>query len=58
MSNKAINEILFNKKNNIGKYNTLCIGDIILDHYIYGRVEFIDILDGFSSTNIITNSSI
>lgn len=58
MSNKVIKEILFSKKNNIEKCNILCIGDIILDHYIYGRVEFIDILDGFSTTNVIKNSSI
>ena len=39
MSNKVIKEILFSKKNNIEKCNILCVGDIILDHYIYGRVE-------------------
>lgn len=39
MSNKVIKEILFRKKNNIEKCNILCVGDIILDHYIYGRVE-------------------
>ena len=31
--------ILKNKENIIKKSNILCIGDIILDHYIYGKVE-------------------
>jgi len=32
-------KLLINQKKNIENCNILCIGDIILDHYIYGRVE-------------------
>ena len=39
MNNKTIRKLLFNKKKNIENCDILCIGDIILDHYIYGNVE-------------------
>ena len=38
ISNK-IKKILIDKKNHTHKYKILCIGDIVLDHYIYGKVE-------------------
>ena len=39
MSNNLIKKILLEKKKEIVKCNILCIGDIILDHYIYGRIN-------------------
>ncbi len=39
MHKKLIKELLFNRKKNIKNCNILCMGDIILDHYIYGRVD-------------------
>tara|TARA_A100001015_G_scaffold276469_1_gene334709 strand:- start:3516 stop:4499 length:984 start_codon:yes stop_codon:yes gene_type:complete len=39
MSNNLIKKILLGKKKEIMKCNILCIGDIILDHYVYGRIE-------------------
>ncbi len=39
MSNNLIKKILLEKKKEIMKCNILCIGDIILDHYIYGRIN-------------------
>ena len=39
MYNKLNRKLLSNKKKYINKCNILCIGDIILDHYIYGRVH-------------------
>ena len=58
MSNQVIKEIFLNNKNNIEICNILCVGDINLDHYIHGKVEFIDMLDGFSTTNIIKNYTV
>ena len=39
MHKKLIKELLLNRKKNIKNCNILCMGDIILDHYIYGRVD-------------------
>ena len=39
MLNKNLTTFLKNNKKNISKSKILCIGDIILDHYIYGKVE-------------------
>tara|TARA_B110000858_G_scaffold96995_1_gene111629 strand:- start:41 stop:1018 length:978 start_codon:yes stop_codon:yes gene_type:complete len=39
MNKVYIKELLKNKKNLISKANILCIGDIILDHYIHGTVS-------------------
>tara|TARA_B110000858_G_C17800491_1_gene474974 strand:- start:1576 stop:2553 length:978 start_codon:yes stop_codon:yes gene_type:complete len=39
MINKSNRELLRNKKKYIEKCNILCIGDIILDHYIHGRID-------------------
>tara|TARA_B100000787_G_scaffold156949_1_gene133413 strand:- start:1048 stop:2025 length:978 start_codon:yes stop_codon:yes gene_type:complete len=39
MIKKLISDSLGDKEYNIKKCNILCIGDIILDHYIYGKVE-------------------
>jgi len=39
MSNRLINNLLKAHKDKVSKCNILCIGDIILDHYIYGRVD-------------------
>ncbi|MDA9591709.1 PfkB family carbohydrate kinase [Pelagibacteraceae bacterium] len=39
MINKELRKILISKKNIIQKCKIICIGDIILDHYIYGKVD-------------------
>jgi D-beta-D-heptose 7-phosphate kinase/D-beta-D-heptose 1-phosphate adenosyltransferase len=39
MLNKNLTTFLKNNKKNISKSKILCIGDIILDYYIYGKVE-------------------
>ena len=33
------NSLLLNYKKKLNKVKILCIGDIILDHYIYGRID-------------------
>mgnify|MGYP000386109252 FL=1 len=39
MNNKIIQELLKNKKKDIKDSKILCIGDIILDRYVYGRID-------------------
>ena len=39
MNNKTIKELLRNKKKHIKNSKILCIGDIILDQYVYGRID-------------------
>lgn len=39
METKEIKSLLVKNKSKISKSNILCIGDIILDHYIYGNVD-------------------
>tara|TARA_B110000858_G_scaffold161998_1_gene186843 strand:+ start:266 stop:1246 length:981 start_codon:yes stop_codon:yes gene_type:complete len=39
MLNKNLVSFLKKNKKNISKYKIICIGDIILDHYIIGKVE-------------------
>ena len=39
MLNKKLISILKKNKKNISKLKIICIGDIILDHYIYGNVN-------------------
>ncbi len=39
MLNKSLINLLNKNKNKIFKSRIICIGDIILDHYIYGKIE-------------------
>ena len=39
MSDKIIKNLLKNKKNIIENLNILCIGDIIIDHDVHGRID-------------------
>ena len=39
MINNNLKKIISNKKNKIKNARILCIGDIILDHYIYGKIH-------------------
>ena len=46
MSNKnLIRKVLKENINFIKQCNILCIGDIILDHYIYGNIEIINLVE-------------
>ena len=39
MSNKIIKKLLKNKQKALGKLNILCIGDLILDRDVHGRID-------------------
>ena len=39
MSKKIIKKLLKNKQKVIGKLNVLCIGDLILDHDVHGKID-------------------
>ena len=39
MNSKLLKKLLLDNKNNIQNCKILCVGDIILDHYIYGNVH-------------------